>query len=62
MRHGKYFTIDTKPIEKNPITLGEIVNLAKEIESVYENHFITDKERLKKFEYTWSKENRKKNS
>lgn len=51
MRHGKYFTIDTNPHKEKPITLGEIVNMAREWESVDEKHFITDKERIEKFEY-----------
>lgn len=51
MRHGKYFTIDTTPLKEEPIPLGEIVKRAQECESVNEKYFITDKERIKKFEY-----------
>lgn len=58
MRHGRYFTIDTIPIEEKPKTLGEVVQEAKEMysgEIPYENYlkkyWITDPEKLEKFEY-----------
>jgi len=51
MRYGKYFTIDTNPIQEKPISLGDIVKRAKKYEKVDEKYFITDKERIKKFEY-----------
>ncbi|MFL2098306.1 DNA (cytosine-5-)-methyltransferase [Marinilactibacillus psychrotolerans] len=49
MRHGRYFTIDTKPtMEEQPITLGEIIQPENE---VAERYYLTDKDRLEKFEY-----------
>lgn len=49
MRHGRYFTIDTKPtMEEQPITLGEIIQPENE---VVEKYYLTDKDRLEKFEY-----------
>lgn len=51
MRHGKYYTIDTTPIVEKPITLGEIASIAREIGPVEEKYFVTDKEKIKKFEY-----------
>lgn len=30
MRHGKYFTVDTTPIEETPINLGEVIEIAKQ--------------------------------
>lgn len=49
MRHGRYFTIDTTPtLEETPITLGEIIQPESE---VAEKYYLTDKERLEKFEY-----------
>lgn len=64
MRHGRYFTIDTTPIEELPITLGEIVEQAKaefiqqydnpdkglqEYENYLEKYIITDESRIEKF-------------
>lgn len=53
MRHGQYFTIDTEPTKtEHAITLGEIVAEAKKTEPVIdEKYFITDSEKIKKFEY-----------
>lgn len=61
MRNGTYYTIDTIPIIEKPITLGDIVNQAKQyhIEKYGENNYeeyllkylITDEEKIKKFEY-----------
>lgn len=51
MRHGKYLTIDTNPIKEEPICLGEIVKLAQEHEAVEEKYYVTNTERLKRFEY-----------
>ncbi|MDO1605873.1 DNA (cytosine-5-)-methyltransferase [Lactobacillus sp. YT155] len=49
MRHGKYFTIDTKPIEnEKPIPLEKNLQNEKDIP---EKFYITDEEKLKKFEY-----------
>ncbi|API90364.1 DNA (cytosine-5-)-methyltransferase [Marinilactibacillus sp. 15R] len=49
MRHGRYFTIDTKPtMEEQPITLGEIIQPENEVS---ERYYLTDKDRLEKFEY-----------
>lgn len=49
MRHGRYFTIDTKPtMEEQPITLGEIIQPENEVD---ERYYLTDKDRLEKFEY-----------
>lgn len=61
MRNGIYYTIDTIPIVEKPITLGEIVNQAKDYhikkygEKNYNDYLlkylITDEEKIKKFEY-----------
>lgn len=52
MHHGKYYTIDTEPtFDESPITLGEIVKKAAEIESVDEKYYISDKSKLEKFKY-----------
>ncbi|MDR2834403.1 MAG: DNA cytosine methyltransferase, partial [Streptococcaceae bacterium] len=61
MRYGQYFTIDTAPIIEKPITLGEIVEQAKEAyiadfgEKAYEeyinSYIITDEAKLEKFHY-----------
>lgn len=61
MRHGRYYTIDTAPIQEQPITLGEIVQQARKYyvtaysEEAYgeylENFILTDEAKLKKFEY-----------
>lgn len=49
MRHGKFYSIDTQPTNDIlPITLGEILQDEKDVDKKY---FITDKEKLKKFEY-----------
>ena len=49
MRHNRYFTVDTEPTgEESPITLGEILQNKKD---VAEEYYLTDKERLKKFEF-----------
>ncbi|MFD2446583.1 DNA (cytosine-5-)-methyltransferase [Bacillus sp. CGMCC 1.16607] len=64
MRHGKYFTIDTIPIEEQPITLGEVVEKAKddfiakfdditlgltEYKKYIEGYIIKDKDKIQKF-------------
>lgn len=61
MRHGRYFTIDTTPIQEQPITLGEIVAQAKNFyvnqygeiayQKYVESFWITDVEKQKKYEY-----------
>lgn len=61
MRNGIYYTIDTIPIVEKPITLGGIVNQAKDYhikkygEKNYNDYLlkylITDEEKIKKFEY-----------
>lgn len=52
MHHGKYYTIDTEPtFDESPITLGEIIKKAAEIESVDEKYYISDKSKLEKFKY-----------
>jgi len=48
MRNGRFFSIDTIPTEEEPITLGEIL---QPVEEVDEKYFITDEEKLEKFEY-----------
>lgn len=49
MRHGKYYSIDTKPDYKNqPITLGQILQDENEVP---EKYFITDQTKLEKFQY-----------
>lgn len=49
MRHGRYFTIDSKPqTNEEPITLGEIIQSEHEIP---EKFYLNDSERLEKFEY-----------
>ncbi|WP_314209053.1 DNA (cytosine-5-)-methyltransferase [Vagococcus salmoninarum] len=64
MRHGRYFTIDSAPIEEQAITLGEIVEEAKasfikgfedqevglrEYEAYLSNYVISDEAKLDKF-------------
>lgn len=61
MRHGRYFTIDTDPIQEQPVTLGDIVQQAREYhienygEDAYRtyvaNYVINDEEKLDKFKY-----------
>lgn len=49
MRHGRYYSIDTQEnYSGHPITLGQILQDEKEIP---ENYFITDPEKLEKFQY-----------
>ena len=49
MRHGKYYSIDTKPDYKSqPITLGQILQDENEVP---EKYFITDQTKLEKFQY-----------
>ena len=49
MRHGRFFSIDTIPTgDEEPITLGDILQPIEEVDSKY---FITDQEKLDKFEY-----------
>lgn len=49
MRHGRYFTIDTKPYGKEqPIPLREILQPENEID---EKYYLTDESKIKKFEY-----------
>ena len=61
MRFGKYYTIDTKPIEEQPKTLGEVV---EEVRNYYidkygqnayqdyiESYVISDKDKIEKFKY-----------
>lgn len=49
MRHGRYYTIDTKPtLDDPPITLGEIVQLESEIP---EKFYLNNSDKLDKFEY-----------
>lgn len=61
MRNGIYYTIDTTPIKENFVSLGEIIEQAKNYhinkygkenyDSYINKYLITDKEKLKKFEY-----------
>ena len=49
MRHGKYYSIDTEPdYDGNPITLGEILQVEKDVP---EKYFLTDQSKLEKFQY-----------
>ncbi|MCC4033929.1 DNA (cytosine-5-)-methyltransferase [Enterococcus hirae] len=49
MRHGRYFTIDTEPTrEETPITLGQIIQPASEVD---EKYYLTDANKIEKFEY-----------
>lgn len=49
MRHGRYFTIDTKStLNEPPITLGEIIQPENEVP---EKFYLNDSDRLDKFEY-----------
>ncbi|HGF1448425.1 TPA: DNA (cytosine-5-)-methyltransferase [Streptococcus suis] len=49
MRHGKYYSIDTScAFDGNPITLGEILQSEHDVP---EKYFITDSEKLEKFQY-----------
>lgn len=49
MRHGRYFTIDTKSTKvEKPITLREIIQPESEVP---EKFFLTDEEKLDKFKY-----------
>ena len=49
MRHGKYYSIDTEPnYNGSPITLGEIL---QDEEDVPEKYFVTDPDKLEKFQY-----------
>lgn len=52
MRNGKYYTIDTIPLgNEKPITLGEVAELAKEIQpTIPDEFFLSDENKLKKFE------------
>lgn len=47
MRHGVYYTYDTKAIKENPITLADIVVDESEVEDKF---YLSD-ERIEKFEY-----------
>lgn len=61
MRHGRYFTIDTIPIQEDPLTLGDIIKQAKAYyiknngteayEQYIKNYWITDEEKRAKFDY-----------
>jgi DNA (cytosine-5)-methyltransferase 1 len=66
MRYGQYFTVDTEPVEEEPITLGDIVKQAKasfikefDSEEVGEKEYaeylnkyiISDENKLAKFHY-----------
>ena len=49
MRHGKYYTIETVPNYKGKsLTLGDILQSEAEVD---EKYYITDTEKLKKFQY-----------
>lgn len=49
MRHGKFYSIDTIPYDKErPIPLKDIIQAEEEVAAKY---FITDKEKLEKFQY-----------
>lgn len=49
MRHGKYYTIETVPNYKGKsLTLGDILQSEEEVD---EKYYITDTEKLKKFQY-----------
>ena len=49
MRHGKYYSIDTKPnFVGKPITLGEVLQNEQDVE---EKFYITDPARIAKFQY-----------
>lgn len=49
MRHGKYYSIDTEPdYDGNPIILGEILQVEKDVP---EKYFLTDQSKLEKFQY-----------
>ncbi|WP_423188412.1 DNA (cytosine-5-)-methyltransferase [Alkalibacterium sp. f15] len=49
MRHGRYFTIDTKStLEEEPITLGDIIQPENEIR---EKFFLQNEDKLDKFKY-----------
>lgn len=48
MRHGKYVTIDTQPIQHLPRTLGSILQSDGQ---VAEKYYIVDKGKLEKFEF-----------
>lgn len=49
MRHGRYYTIETAPRgDEKPITLGEIIQPNNDVDKKY---FITEKEKLEKFQY-----------
>ena len=49
MRHGRYFTIDTEPYDKEkPTPLREIIQPEDE---VAEKYYLTDESKIKKFEY-----------
>lgn len=49
MRHGRYFTIDTKPTgEEKPIPLNKTLQSEEE---VAEKFYVTDPEKIKKFAY-----------
>lgn len=49
MRHGKYYSIDTKPdYAGQPITLGQILQDEADIP---EKYYVTDQAKLKKFQY-----------
>ena len=47
MRHGIYYTYDTKPIEEDAITLGDIIQPSSE---VAEKYYLTE-DQVTKFEY-----------
>ena len=48
MRHGKYYTIETQPISERAITLGEILQAEDQVDAGF---YITDPDRLEKFQY-----------
>ena len=49
MRHGKYYTVETAPDYKGQcLTLGDVLQEEKEVD---EKYYITDPEKLKKFQY-----------
>lgn len=61
MRYGKYLTIDTKPIQEQSKTLGEVIKEVKkyyidkfgetEYNNYIENYIITDSAKIEKFKY-----------
>lgn len=61
MRHGKYFTIDTKPVDEGAKTLGDVVSEAKRYyiskygkksyEEYIETFVIKDETKIEKFKY-----------